>query len=49
MNLIVGFSGAGNQLIVTNGAVVADAEDGFLGHDPGSSNNVAVVTGAGSL
>src|SRR5258706_73484 len=45
--LFVGNSGAANRLVVSNGAVVADV-DGFLGHDPGASNNVAVVAGAGS-
>jgi len=46
--LFVGNSGSANRLVVSNGAVVADV-DGFLGHDPGASNNVAVVTGVGSL
>src|SRR5439155_11392063 len=48
LNLNVGLDGAGNQLVVSNGAVVADV-DGFLGHDPGANDNVAVVTGVGSL
>src|SRR6266481_6132329 len=46
--LFVGNSGSANRLVVSNGAVVADV-DGFLGHDPGASNNVAVVTGVGSV
>jgi len=46
--LHVGSSGAANRLTISNGAVVADV-DGFLGHDPGANDNVAVVTGAGSL
>src|SRR5258705_13636121 len=46
--LQVGSSGSFNRLTISNGAVVADV-DGFLGHDPGASNNVALVTGAGSL
>ena len=48
-NVIVGFSGPGNQLLITNGASVVAAVDGFLGHDPGANNNVALVTGTGSM
>jgi T5SS/PEP-CTERM-associated repeat protein len=47
-NLFVGSNGSFNRLVVSNGAVVADV-DGFVGHDPGASNNLAVVTGVGSL
>src|SRR5206468_3260241 len=43
------FNGAGNQLVVTNGGVVRDST-GFIGvFSSSSSNNVAVVTGPGSL
>jgi len=45
----LGGFGPNNQLIVSNGASVVAAVDGFLGHDPGASNNVALVTGAGSM
>src|SRR5207249_3720292 len=37
-----------NHLVATNGGVVRNAR-GFLGYVSSSSNNVAVVTGAGSL
>jgi len=48
-SLAVGVFGRGNQLIVSNGATVASAL-GYLGYSrASSSNNVAVVTGAGSL
>jgi len=46
-DLHVGFYGSGNQLVVSNHAVVAAADWGVVGY--GSSNNVAVVTGVGSL
>jgi fibronectin-binding autotransporter adhesin len=44
----VGYSGWGNQLVVTNGGRVQSAAFNYLGYNPSSSNNVAVVTGAGS-
>ena len=47
-NLFVGESGNGNLLIVSNGGLVAD-RNGYLGHLSGSFNNLAVVTGSGSL
>jgi len=47
-DLLVGAYGNGNQLVVSNGAVVANAS-GYLSYLPGSSNNTAVVTGADSL
>ncbi len=46
--LHVGYGGSGNQLMVSNGGVVANV-NGYIGNQPGASNNVAVVTGAGSL
>ena len=49
ISLEIGGFGPNNQLIVSNGASVVAAVDGFLGHDPGASNNVALVTGAGSM
>jgi T5SS/PEP-CTERM-associated repeat protein len=47
-NLSVGFSGGRNRLVITNGGLVVDL-DGQLGRNAGTSNNVAVVTGAGSV
>jgi fibronectin-binding autotransporter adhesin len=47
-NLDVGNGGAFNWLIVSNGATLEDVE-GALAKNSGSSNNLAVVTGAGSL
>lgn len=46
-NLNVGNTGSGNQLVVSNGAVVANST-GYLGYNSGSDNNTAVVNGAGS-
>ncbi len=48
--LYVGYSGTGNQLVVSNGGVVVSGYgSGWLGYNAGANNNVAVVTGAGSL
>ncbi len=47
-DLFVGQDGVGNQIVVTNGGVVR-GNRGFLGVFFTSSNNLAVVTGAGSL
>jgi T5SS/PEP-CTERM-associated repeat protein len=47
-NLYVGSNGAFNQLVVSNGALLVNG-NGHLGFRPASSNNVAVVTGAGSV
>ena len=47
-SLLVGSSGSGNQLVVSNGAVVASAS-GTVGVNTTASNNLAVVTGPGSL
>ena len=47
-SLYIGAFGSGNLLVVSNGAVVRNAA-GLLGAFSGSSNNAAVVTGAGSL
>ncbi len=43
-----GYSGAGNQLIISNGGRVINGH-GYLGYNASSSNNVAVVTGSGSV
>ncbi|HEY6169996.1 MAG TPA: hypothetical protein VI454_18300, partial [Verrucomicrobiae bacterium] len=47
--LYVGYNGAGNQLVVSNGGVVANGNNGSLGLNSNSRSNVAVVTDAGSL
>jgi T5SS/PEP-CTERM-associated repeat protein len=47
-NLMLGVSGFGNSLVVTNGGRVNDVS-GTLGYQPTSSGNSALVTGAGSL
>jgi T5SS/PEP-CTERM-associated repeat protein len=51
--LVVGGSGAGNSLVISNGAYadtwVIDAEGyAIIGYDPSSSNNAVVVTDSGS-
>ena len=48
-NVVVGRAGAGNQLVVSDGSTLASAQYGVLGQLFSSSNNVALVTGAGSL
>ena len=45
--LIVGNSGSGNTLTITNGGMVF-SDYGFLGYDPSSSNNSAIVSGTNS-
>ena len=48
-NVVVGRAGSGNQLVVSDGGTLASAQYGVLGQLFSSSNNVAMVTGAGSL
>ncbi len=47
-NMMVGMSGRGGTLVISNGARMFDREDGILGFDPTSKNNRATVTGPGS-
>jgi len=47
-DLTVGAIGGGNQLVVSNAAVVANAV-GILGYYSGSDSNTVVVNGSGSL
>ena len=47
-DLTVGFSGKENQLLITNGGRVVNRFS-YLGRQPGSSNNLARITGAGSV
>jgi len=46
-NLTVGLSGSANQMTIAAGGVVYNV-DGIVGNNSGSSNNSALVTGAGS-
>lgn len=46
-SLFIGYNGAGNRLTVSNGGLVSN-QAAVLGQIISSSNNVAVVTGAGS-
>ncbi len=48
-NVIVGFSGAGNQLLVTNGGRVVNVAGGTIGSQVSAPGNVATVTGNGSV
>jgi T5SS/PEP-CTERM-associated repeat protein len=48
-SLGVGHYGAGNQLTISNGGTVYEYYDGDIGRNPGASNNVVLVTGAGSV
>jgi len=47
-NLIVGLEGSGNQLIVTNGGSVKNA-DAYVGYGDTANSNSVVVTGTNSL
>jgi T5SS/PEP-CTERM-associated repeat protein len=47
-DLYVGYSGPGNRLVVSNGALVRSLNID-LGHNTSSSNNVTVVTGPGAF
>jgi T5SS/PEP-CTERM-associated repeat protein len=46
--LVVGSHGVGNQLTITNGGKAYNTE-GYIGDYVGASNNMALVTGAGSV
>src|SRR5207237_3944669 len=46
--LLVGYFGMANLLVVSNGGLVINTE-GTLGVNVSSSNNLAIVTGSGSL
>jgi len=48
MNMVVGLSGSGNSLVVSDGATIRSFI-GQLGYNAGSSNNSALVTGSGSV
>jgi T5SS/PEP-CTERM-associated repeat protein len=54
-SVFIGSQGAGNTLLITNGAQVIDGSasnvklGGFIGESASSSSNTAVVTGTGSL
>jgi autotransporter-associated beta strand protein/T5SS/PEP-CTERM-associated repeat protein len=48
MNMVVGLDGAGNSLVISDGATVRSFI-GQLGYNAGSSNNSALVTGSGSV
>jgi T5SS/PEP-CTERM-associated repeat protein len=47
-DLCVGYDGAGNVLVVTNGGTVLTRGDGFVGGNPFNSNNVVMVSGNGA-
>lgn len=47
--MYVAFSGWGNQLTITNGGAVIGNYISYIGYDVHSSNNVATVSGAGSV
>lgn len=47
-NLYVGFDGPGNSLVISNGGRVVDIE-GYVGTNPNSANNQALVVGANSV
>ena len=47
-DLYAGYSGAGNQLTITNGATVF-SDYGHIGYASGAKSNTVLVTGAGSV
>ena len=47
-SLFVGFDGSFNTLLMTNGGRVADGF-GYIGYNPGASNNQVTVTGTNSV
>jgi T5SS/PEP-CTERM-associated repeat protein len=47
-NLYVGLNGPGNNLVISNGGRVINT-DGYVGSNPGSDNNRALVTGTNSV
>ncbi|HSU53760.1 MAG TPA: hypothetical protein VLT36_06850, partial [Candidatus Dormibacteraeota bacterium] len=47
-SMYVGFEGSGGSLVISNGAKLSCTE-GFVGTNPGSDTNNALVTGAGSV
>jgi T5SS/PEP-CTERM-associated repeat protein len=48
-DLLVGGGGSGNQLIISNGGRVMGNNGGIVGNNAGASNNLARVTGSGSV
>ncbi len=44
----MGHNGSNNRLVVSDGALLASYDD-IIGGNPGSSNNLALVTGVGSI
>ena len=46
--VFVGLNGPANSLVIGNGGRIIDT-DGFIGGNPGSDNNSALVTGANSI
>ena len=48
LDLYVGLGGAGNQLLVSNGGAVRNGH-GYVGANPTASNNLALITGSGSV
>ena len=47
--LDVGYSGAGNSLVISDGGLVVSLLGGHMGYDSSSSSNSVLVTGAGSV
>src|ERR1041385_640310 len=47
--LFVGHSGAGNNLVISDGGVLSSEGGVIIGELSGASNNTAIVTGSGSV
>jgi T5SS/PEP-CTERM-associated repeat protein len=48
-NLFMGYGGAGNTLIVTNGGTLNVGNESHIGYNASASNNTVLVTGNGSV
>jgi len=48
LGLYVGYSGASDALTITNGGAVFN-DNGYIGYQPGASNNTVLVAGSGSV
>jgi len=48
-SLIVGYSGAGNSVVVSNGGKIVVSDGGTVGFNSSGSNNSIIVTGSGSI
>jgi fibronectin-binding autotransporter adhesin len=48
-NYLVGQTNSADALLIQNGGVLSETGNGYLGYGPSASNNIALVTGTGSV